>query len=84
MCKYEMDPGSIVEDKERTRLCPQTDRRTDKVKPVYTAFNFFEAEDIISSWIKRRIACELRCRDAHCNVIVRSLLYGDVYFGEYW
>ena len=28
MCKYEMDPMSIVEDKERTRFCPQTDRRT--------------------------------------------------------
>ena len=39
MCKYEMDPTSIVEDTERTRVCPQTDRRTDrqtdKVKPVY-------------------------------------------------
>ena len=29
MCKYEMDPISIVEDTERTRFCPQTDRRTD-------------------------------------------------------
>ena len=29
MCKYEMDPMSIVEDIERTRFCPQTDRRTD-------------------------------------------------------
>ena len=28
MCKYEMYPTSIVEDTERTRLCPQTDRRT--------------------------------------------------------
>ena len=28
MCKYEMDPTSIVEDTERTRPCPQTDRRT--------------------------------------------------------
>ena len=39
MCKYEMDLASIVEDTERTRFCPQihqqTDRRTDKVKPVY-------------------------------------------------
>ena len=31
MCKYEMDPTSIVEDTERTRFCPQT----DNVKPVY-------------------------------------------------
>ena len=30
MCKYEMDPTSIVEDTERTRFCPQT----DKAKPV--------------------------------------------------
>ena len=30
MCKYEMDPMSIVEDTERTRFCPQTDRRTDR------------------------------------------------------
>ena len=28
MCKCEMDPMSIVEDTERTRFCPQTDRRT--------------------------------------------------------
>ena len=28
MCKYEMDPTSIVEDTERTRFCPQTDRWT--------------------------------------------------------
>ena len=28
MCKYEMDPTGIVDDTERTRLCPQTDRRT--------------------------------------------------------
>ena len=46
---------SIVEDTERTRFCPQTDRRTDgrtdgrmdgqtdKVKPVYPPFNFVEA-----------------------------------------
>ena len=27
MCKYEMDPVSIVEDTERTWFCPQTDRR---------------------------------------------------------
>ena len=29
ICKYEMDPTSIVEDTERTRFCPQTERRTD-------------------------------------------------------
>ena len=39
MCKYEMDPTSIVEDTEQTWFCPQT----DKVKPVYPPFNFVEA-----------------------------------------
>ena len=29
MCKYEMDQASSVHDTERTRFCPQTDRRTD-------------------------------------------------------
>ena len=29
MCKYEMNPMSIVEDTERQHFCPQTDRRTD-------------------------------------------------------
>ena len=29
VCKYEMDPASIVEDTERTRFCPQMDRRTE-------------------------------------------------------
>ena len=47
MCKYEMDPMSIVEDTERTRFCPQTDRQTDgqtdKVIPVYPPINFVEA-----------------------------------------
>ena len=36
-----MDPTIIVEDTERTQICPQkegqTDRRTDNVKPVYTS-----------------------------------------------
>ena len=51
MCKYEIDPMSIVEDTERTRFCPQTDRRTDRqtdtVIPVYPPFNFVEAGGII-------------------------------------
>ena len=54
ICKYEMDPISIIEDTDRTWFCPQTDRRTDgrtdqrtdgqmdKVKPVYPPFNFVE------------------------------------------
>ena len=47
MCKYEIDPMSIVKDTERTRFCPQTDRRTDgqtdKVIPVYPPINFVES-----------------------------------------
>ena len=54
MCKYEMDPTSIIEDTERTRFCPQTNRRTDrqmdKVKPVYSPFNFVEAGGITSKY----------------------------------
>ena len=46
MYKYEMDLTSIVEDTERTPFCPQTDRQTDKVKPVYLPFNFDEAGGI--------------------------------------
>ena len=42
MCKYEMGTASVVEDTEQPRFCPQTDRRTDKVKPVYPTFNFVE------------------------------------------
>ena len=44
MCKYEMDPTSIVEDTEQTWFCLQTDR----VKPVYPPFNFIEAGGIKS------------------------------------
>ena len=41
MCKYEMDPTSIVEDAERTRFCPQTDRRTrwNQYTPLSTSLN---------------------------------------------
>ena len=45
MCKYEMDPMSIVEDTERTRFCPQT----DKVIPVYPPINFVEAGGIMTA-----------------------------------
>ena len=34
MCKYEMDPASIVENIERTRFCPQTDRLSTTLKSV--------------------------------------------------
>ena len=45
LCKYEMDPASIVEDTESGQdfVHRQTDRRTDDVKPVYPPFNFVEA-----------------------------------------
>ena len=48
MCKYEMDPASIVEDTELHDSVHrwQTDRRTDiqmDVTPVYPPFNFVEA-----------------------------------------
>ena len=48
MCKYEMDPMSIVEETEGTRFCPQMDRRTDgetdrQGETSITPFNFVEA-----------------------------------------
>ena len=50
MCKYEMDPTSIVEDTEQTRFCLQM----DKVKPVYPLFNFVEAEGMIKlQWLNK-------------------------------
>ena len=43
MCKYEMDPMSIVEDTDyRVDTILSTDGQTDKVKPLY----FVEAEGI--------------------------------------
>ena len=44
MYKYEMDPTSIVEDTERTRLCPQTDGKTGGQRETsIPPFNFVEA-----------------------------------------
>ena len=43
MCKYELDPASIVKDTKWTRFCPQTDGRMNKVRPVKPPFNFVEA-----------------------------------------
>ena len=37
VCKYEMDPGSIVEDTERIPFCPQTDGQGETSIPC---FNF--------------------------------------------
>ena len=49
MCKYEMDPTGIVEDTERTRFCPQTDRQTDgQGETSIPPFNFVEAVGIIN------------------------------------
>ena len=43
VCKYEMDPASIIEDTERTRFCPQTDRRTGgQGETSIPPFNFVE------------------------------------------
>ena len=47
MCKYEMDPTSIVEDTEQTWFCPQTDRRT-RWNQYTPPFNFIEAGGIKS------------------------------------
>ena len=43
MCKYDMDPMSIVADTEWTRFCPQMDRWTDgKGETSIHPFNFVE------------------------------------------
>ena len=43
MCKYEMDLMSIIEDAERTRFCPQTDRRTD-------VFQYEQTHNMMQVW----------------------------------
>ena len=66
MCKYELDPTSIVEDTERTRFCPQTDRRT--MWNQYTPFQL--------RWKRgynNRDASDWRRHGAHYDVIVMSL-----------
>ena len=43
MCKYEMSETSTVEDTQRTRFCPQTDRRMDEQgETSMHPFNFVE------------------------------------------
>ena len=63
MCKYEMDPTSIVEDTERTRFGLQTDGRTDKVKPLYPP-------STSSAEYKMVIRCEIKCP----NYIFQSMI----------
>ena len=52
MCKYEMDPMSIVEDTERTRFCPQTDRRTrwNQYTPLSTSLKRGGGGGIMTWW----------------------------------
>ena len=51
MCKYEMDPMSIVEDTERTGFRPQMDRRTDgQGDASIPPFNFIEAGGYNNDW----------------------------------
>ena len=53
MCKYEMDPTSIVEDTEGTRFCPQTDRGTDGQTNRRTRWNQNTFNRIFSTSLKR-------------------------------
>ena len=50
MCKYEMDPASIVEVTERTQLCPQTDGRTDGQMDGHETSIPVEAAGIINNF----------------------------------
>ena len=64
MCKYEMDPSSIVADTGRTRFCQQTDRRTrdghtdgrtdGQGGTSMHPFNFVEARSMINSFVFRK------------------------------
>ena len=50
MCKYEIDPASIVEDTEWTPFCPQMDGPTDRrswTPPPPPPFSFIEMGGII-------------------------------------
>ena len=70
MCKYEMDPMSIVEDTERTRFCPQTDRqtdgRTDKGETSIPPFHFVEAEGIMTA---SNTSAGILCRLVHRTLL---------------
>ena len=93
MCKYEMDLASFVEDTERTRFCPQTDRwtdgwtdrRTDKVKPVY--FNFFEAGVIITEKLQSVQIKHVFFKDNWYILAVKTTLFNMVHkqkFHPFW
>ena len=45
VCKYEMDPASIVEDTEWTRFCPQMDGQMDK----WTRWNQYTPFQVMAS-----------------------------------
>ena len=58
MCKYELDPMSIVENTERTQFCPQTDRRTRWYQ--YTPFQLRWSRGY-NKYPTKRGHCELNC-----------------------
>ena len=64
MCKYEMDPASIVED---------TDGQTDQVKSVYHPFNFVKAEGI-TIWKHDIDACDLGHTLCSCYIYLTSMV----------
>ena len=71
MCKYEMDPMSILEDTERTRFCPQTDRWTDgQGDTSIPPFNFVEAGGIINRASETQGQC--------MKIIIFIVIYGFV------
>ena len=56
ICKYKMDPMSIVEDTERTRFCPQTDRRSrwNQYNPLSTLLKRVGGIMRQPYWFRRR------------------------------
>ena len=59
MCKYEMDLMSIVVGTERTRFCPQTDRRTDRRTRWYQCHNHYTPP--LSTSLKCACVCVCVC-----------------------
>ena len=71
MCKYEMGPASAVEDTDRTRFCPQTDRRTRWSQ--YTPFQLhwsWRYNDLWQHWIPCHMVSGRQMTKAYLMVII--------------
>ena len=84
MCRYEMDRTSIVEDTERTRFCPQTDRRTtwNQYTPTFNFVNAGEESHHFDSQIEDIFTMRSHWRHALPNQIdYQGARYWSLYGG---